>query len=118
MYPGSFYSKKGTGRLGDIGVAFNLLSGESHAFVVADVGPKKASLGEMSMALAESLGGQDVNPRNGTGSPKGNILYVMFPYSSRDNPWPLNKQEIQKIGEQLVESIGGPKSILTCSSNL
>ncbi|MEP4889610.1 MAG: hypothetical protein ABJV04_06255 [Aliiglaciecola sp.] len=116
VYPGKFYNKKGTGRLGDIGVAFNLKSGEHSAFVVADVGPKNASLGEMSMALAEGLGGNNVNPRNGAGAPKGDILYVLFPFSSRSYSWPLELDEIHKIGEELVGSIGGTASIMACAS--
>ncbi|GAB2675982.1 hypothetical protein [Aliiglaciecola aliphaticivorans] len=115
VYPGKFYSQKGTGKLGDIGVAFNLKSGESSAFVVADIGPSKASLGEMSMALAENLGGNNVNPRNGAGKPKGDILYLLFPYSSKTYPWPLELDEIHDIGSELIESIGGKQSILACS---
>ena len=32
------------------------------AAVVADIGPSNAKLGEMSIALAEKLGGKNVNP--------------------------------------------------------
>ncbi|GAA6183299.1 glycoside hydrolase family 75 protein [Aliiglaciecola sp. 2_MG-2023] len=118
VFPGKFYSKKGTGRLGDIGMAFNLKSGESSAFVVADVGPSNASLGEISMALAENLGGTNVNPRNGAGKPKGNILYVLFPYSSKKYPWPLDIEEIHSVGKELVESVGGAESLLACSASM
>lgn len=118
VYPGKFYSKKGTGRLGDIGIAINLETNDIQSFVVADVGPSNASLGEMSMALAEGLGGKNVNPRNGAGAPRGKILYVLFPYSSKQHPWPLTTEQIEQIGDELLESIGGQEQTLSCSTLL
>lgn len=118
VFPGSFYKKKGTGRLGDLGYAFNLASGDASPFVIADIGPRKANLGEMSIALAEGVGGKNVNPRNGAGLPAGKVLYVVFPYSSRSNPWPLTSGQIKQKSDELLKSVGGRESVVACESRL
>ena len=118
IFPGSFYKRKGTGQLGDLGYAFNLSTGDASPFVVADIGPQNAKLGEISIALAEGIGGKNVNPRNGHGVPEGNILYIIFPYSSKSNPWPLTNDEIRRASEAFLNSVGGRESVLKCESKL
>lgn len=61
LLPGCFYKRKGTGRLGDPGFAFNLSTGDASLFVVADIGPQNAKLGEISIALAEGIGGEELS---------------------------------------------------------
>jgi hypothetical protein len=118
VFPGSFYKKRGTGQLGDLGYAFNLSTGDASPFVVADIGPQDAKLGEISIALAEGLGGKNVNPRNGEGIPEGNILYIVFPYSFRSNAWPLTNDEIKRASEAFLNSVGGRETVLKCQSKL
>jgi hypothetical protein len=118
VFPRSFYKMKGTGRLGDVGYAFNLSGGESSPFVVADIGPSSAKLGEISIALAEVIGGVDVSPKDGSGLPPGKILYVVFPYSSRITPWPLTKEQIKKTSEALLEAVGGEDAVRECGNKL
>ena len=116
VFPGSFYQMKGTGKLGDLGYAINLSTGEKTSFIVADIGPYKAKLGEVSIALAAGLGGKDVNPRNGAGAPRGEMLYVVFPYSSRKPSWPLSAGEIERRANNLLEQVGDIESILACQN--
>jgi len=104
VFPKSFYNKKGTGLLGDHGYAINLSNGKESTFIVADIGPTNAKLGEISIALAEALGGENPNPKNGRGVPTGEILYILFPYSVRKN---------NNIGN-LLESIGGIEALNKC----
>lgn len=111
VFPGNFYNEKGTGRTGDLGIAVNLATNQSTPFVVADVGPKDAELGEVSIKLAESLGGKNVNPRNGKGIPKGNFLYVVFPFSSQTYKWPLDSKELSKATDDLIATYGGLEAI-------
>ena len=43
----------GTGKLGVLGVARNLSTGETSPMIFADVGPRDHALGEVSVKLAE-----------------------------------------------------------------
>jgi hypothetical protein len=117
VFPGSFYRMTGTGRLGDLGYAINVSTGDSTAFVVADIGPSRADLGEVSIALAEALGGENPNPRNGAGMPEGEMLYVVFPFSSRNHPWPQSLAEIDRHAKALLTDVGGLESVLSCKSS-
>jgi hypothetical protein len=118
VFPGRFYKMKGTGRMGDLGYAINLKTGAKCPFVVAEVGPESATLGEMSIALAKALGGNDPNPRTGEGIPEGTILYVVFPNSSRDYPWPLSLSNIKDYSASLLEKVGGVEGAMACSDAL
>jgi hypothetical protein len=118
VFPGSFYRMKGTGRLGDLGYAINSSNGKTTPFVVADVGPRNAQLGEVSMALAEGLGGTNVNPRTGAGAPQCRMLYIVFPYSSRSHTWPLSVVEVERHTKSLLDEAGGIESIMACKSAL
>lgn len=118
VFPRKFYKKKGTGLLGDIGYALNLTSGETSPFVIADIGPTNASLGEISINLAERLGGDNVNPRNGAGAPKGDILYVIFPYSSNQYEWPIKASNLERATKSKILSQGGINDIKSCAEDV
>jgi hypothetical protein len=118
VFPGKFNQMKGTGKTGDIGFAINTTTGEKTSFVVADVGPPDASLGEVSIHLAEKLGGNNVNPRNGKGAPKGKFLYLVFPYSGDIYKWPLTPEKIDEAATNLLKQIGGEDAIKACVSKL
>ncbi|WP_261887513.1 glycoside hydrolase family 75 protein [Vibrio aerogenes] len=103
VFPKSFYDLKGTGYKGDLGYAYNLKTKKSSAFVFADIGPRQSPLGEMSIALAERLGGVNVNPRNGSGTPSGDILYIVFPSSSKDHRWPMTNTKLETTVKSMMQ---------------
>lgn len=110
VFPGAFYSIKGTGRFGDIGMARAIGTAFETAVIVADGGPTKAPLGEMSLALAVALGGRKSpppNPRTGAGSPKGTFQYMIFPGSASDPAWPRSFSDIDAEARALLSAAGG-----------
>ena len=115
VFPGSFYKMKGTGGLGDIGVAVNIQLEKMAPFVVADIGPSEAKLGEVSINLAERLSGNTVNPRTGTGAPKGDNLYILFPYSGWQHRWPLSYDEMARLTNWQLAKLGGLEKIIACA---
>jgi hypothetical protein len=114
VFPGAFEKMFGTGTFGDLGIVRNLKNGKESAFIVADRGPKNAPLGEVSIQLAENLGGISVNPRNGSGMPKGPFLYVLFPKTKSIAPWPISAATLNLQSNNLLSSIGGWANILSC----
>lgn len=118
VFPGQFNSKVGTGAVGDYGFALNLDNGKSSSFIVAEVGPPKAHLGEMSIYLGSALGGSDPNPRTGTGTPKGKIIYVVFPYTKATSGWPISNEAIDSTASELLKSIGGVEMLKSCANAL
>lgn len=102
--------------MGDLGYAVNIATGKVSAFIVAEVGPPNAELGEMSIALATALGGINPNPRTGAGVPKGKTIYVVFPKSRLVPAWPLTNAQIAANAERLLETIGGSAVIEACKS--
>jgi hypothetical protein len=107
VFPGGFYAIKGTGGWGDVVMARALATGAESAAIIADGGPTKAPLGEMSLRLAASLGGHNPNPRTGAGAPRGAFQYVVFPGSRRDPPWPRSLEDIQQQASALLQTIQG-----------
>ena len=107
VFPKDYFRAAGTGRLGDIGLAIHPVSGKSTPFVVADIGPNGAALGEVSMALASKISGRPVNPRNGSGAPQGKMVYIIFPDSSKKFPWPSSNQNMSAVLETLLVQAGG-----------
>jgi hypothetical protein len=118
VFPGKFFQEKGTGRMGDIGYAINLQNGKSSAFIVAEVGPPTAALGEMSIALAEALGGTNPNPRTGGGTPSGKIAYVVFSGSKLSPGWPVSQSDLKERAEKLLASVNGQTEITSCAGLL
>lgn len=107
VFPGAFNSLHGTGTLGDFVIVKNLTTGQMSAGIVGDIGPSGAPLGEISIALAESLGGSNPNPRNGAGAPPGINRYVVFPGSHASPAWPLTRDEITTKANALLDAAGG-----------
>lgn len=107
VFPGAFYAIKGTGRYGDLAMVRVIGTDFETAAIVADGGPTKAPLGEMSLALAVALGGTDPNPRNGKGAPKGKFEYVIFPGSATTPAWPRSFDDIDARARELLAEIGG-----------
>lgn len=107
VFPGAFYALAGTGAYGDLVVARKLGSPLESAAIVADGGPTKAPLGEMSLKLAVELGGTNPNPRNGHGAPRGEFQYVVFPRSRSAPPWRRTLTDIETSAATLLAAIGG-----------
>ncbi len=118
VFPGKFYKKSGTGLVGDYGFAINMDNGNSSSFVVADVGPSNAHLGEMSIALGAALGGESPNPRTGSGTPKGKIAYIVFPYTKATPKWPVEQSDINEKVTALLASNGGVEMLQACAETL
>jgi hypothetical protein len=77
------------------------------AAIVADGGPTDAPLGEISLSLAEALGGHNPNPRNGAGASVGLFQYVVFPRSRQRPPWRRTVADIAAQVQALLDAIGG-----------
>jgi len=116
VFPGAFFALRGTGNFGDLGAARQLESGKESPAIVADKGPRNAPLGEVSIRLAENLGGRNVNPRNGAGMPRGSFAYVVFPTSKSQPPWPVTAEQLQQRVQERLTAIGGWERILPCLS--
>lgn len=114
VFPGAFHRLPGTGTMGDLAVVRNLRNDMVSAAIVADVGPKNAPLGEVSIRLAEKLGGANVNPRNGAGMPRGPFLYVLFPKSRSAPAWPVTLEQIDGAAMMALSAIGGWERVLSC----
>jgi hypothetical protein len=114
VFPGAFNQLRGTGTLGDFGIVRNLRNGTIATAIVADIGPRSAPLGEVSIRLAEKLGGSQVNPRNGRGMPTGPFLYVMFPKSHATPKWPVTDETMNRLVDSRLASIGGWERLLAC----
>jgi hypothetical protein len=114
VFPGAFMALSGTGGYGDLAMV-RLLSGEKQSpAVVADGGPREAPLGEVSIALAENLGGHNVNPRNGAGKPIGTFVYVIFPKSRFQPAWPVDPIEMERQAIARLSVLGGWDKIISC----
>lgn len=107
VFPGDFYAVAGTGRYGDLAVARVVGQEQAVAAIVADGGPSKAPLGEISLALATALGGKHPNPRTGAGAPRGLFEYVIFPGSAGKPPWPRTLDDINAAAEARLRVLGG-----------
>ena len=114
VFPGKLNMLKGTGTVGDFGFAFNLDSGKSSAFIVAEVGPTDAKLGEMSIALGVALGGNP-NPRTGAGKPGGTNVFIVFPHSRMKPAWPISNADIANKVNVLLEQAGGLEMLKSCA---
>lgn len=116
VFPGPFNAKAGTGRLGDVGVAYQSSTHKFSTFIVADIGPNEP-LGEASIALLKALGGSSPNPRNGAGVAAGVTVYVLFPksVSQRQKRWPASNADIASQANGLLAAIGGPDVLKACA---
>lgn len=118
VFPKQFYLTKDTGTLGDLGYVINLSNGKTSPFIVAEVGPPDATLGEMSIALAKALGGENPNPRTGAGTPKGKLVFIVFPKSKSSPSWPLSLDDINNKVKTLMNDNHGTEAISACTEKL
>lgn len=110
VLPSGFTSLPHVARPGDVGFAAHLASGMTTSFIVGDTGGGSgAKLGEGSIALFTALGGQNPNPRNGSGVPTGKVQYILFPGSRRPGPaiWSRTNQDIHDQVMGLLSSTPG-----------
>ena len=107
VFPTDFLKIEGVGGFGDLAMARNLSNGRISWAIVADQGPVGHPLGEISLCLAENLGGVNVNPRNGDGIAPGLVQYIVFPDSRLDPPWPQPTEALEMTVHGLLASIGG-----------
>ena len=114
VFPGGFMKVAGSGRLGEIGMARNMSTGETSPMILADVGEPDQHLGEVSIKLAENLGGHDVSPRNGRGTARGPFAYVLFPGSGAAPPWPLTMEQLQQRADTELAKVGGWPAVVSC----
>ncbi len=114
VFPGEFHALAGTGSMGDFVFARNLQNDKVSVAIVADVGPSGEHLGEVSIRLAENLGGANVNPRTGSGMPKGPFLYVLFPKSRLTPAWPVSAETIAEKAHALLAAAGGWERVMPC----
>jgi hypothetical protein len=115
VFPGQFHALKGTGSMGDFAVVRNLKNDKVSVAIVADVGPSDAALGEVSIRLAENLGGANINPRNGNGMPKGPFLYVLFPKSREHPTWPVAADAMEQKALMALSAAGGWDRLMPCA---
>ena len=118
VFPGAFRKLKGTGDMGDLGFALNTANGKASAFLVADAGPSDAKLGEMSIALATALGGNNPNPRTGSGAPSGKIVFMVFPGSRQKPAWPVSAAPLAAESKRLLDQAGGMAALADCKDAL
>ena len=107
VFPADFLKIDGVGGFGDLTMVRNLSNGQVSWAVVADQGPAGHPLGEISLRLAESLGGVNVNPRNGDGIAPGALQFVIFPNSRLDPPWPQTAEALEGAARRLFAQLGG-----------
>ena len=123
VFPTGFMEIKGAGGMGDFGVAIAATADgkrryRSPAIVADSGGGAEPPLGEVSVYLANALGGKNVNPRNGAGQPKGPFVHVIFPGTKLSPAWPLTKQQIQDRSEGLLKTVGGWAAVEYCKRTL
>jgi len=114
VLPYQFLKMQDIGAIGNFGYAVNLDTGAKSPFLIADVGPTNAPLGEVSIALATALGGENPNPRTGSGVPQATFLFFIFPHSTQRQEWPLTPEAIKAQADHLVESVGGLNAAINC----
>ena len=114
VFPGAFHALAGTGTMGDLAMVRNLRNDAVTAAIVADGGPRNAPLGEVSIRLATKLGGVNVNPRNGSGMPRGPFLYALFPRTRSTPKWPVADDAIEGGAKAALAAMGGWDRLLPC----
>jgi hypothetical protein len=110
VIPTGFTTLPHVARPGDVGFATHLATGMTTSFIVGDSGGGSgAKLGEGSIALFAALGGQNPNPRNGSGAPTGKIQYIIFPGSRRSGGgiWPRSNDDIHQQAMELLANTSG-----------
>jgi hypothetical protein len=117
VFPPGFIKIDGTGFIGDVAVARSADGKHTSAAIVGDSGGAKNSpLGEISIRLAENLGGKNVSPRtvakNLLGGP---VTMVVFRQSYFAPKWPVTNQALQDRTDALLRKLGGWEAIDACT---
>lgn len=107
VFPSDMYRVKGTGNLGDYMIALALANGTDCSGIVADIGPAGALPGEVSISLASTLAGRPVAARSGAGKPGGTFIFVVFPGSRTNPPWPVSRSKMDERVRGLLAQLGG-----------
>jgi hypothetical protein len=116
VFPTGFGDLPGVGWMGDFAMARSKDKLRKSAAIIADSGGGPTPpLGEISVKLANVLGGKNVDPRNGAGQPQSPITYVVFPNTRRTPVWPVSANVIDQRGNALLASIGGWSAIDACT---
>lgn len=107
VFPATFLDIEGVGGFGDLAMARSLANGRFSWAVVADQGPAGHPLGEISLRLAENLGGMNVDPRNGDGIAPGAVQFMVFPGSRLDPAWPQTPAALEAAAAESFRKVGG-----------
>lgn len=107
VFPADFLKIEGVGGFGDVAMTRHLGTSKISWAVVADQGPAANPLGEISLRLAEDLGGMRVNPRDGNGIAPGPVQFVLFPNSRLEPPWPQTAKRLERTARRLLREVGG-----------
>ena len=89
---------RGGAKLGDLAAVVNLKNGRIAYAIFADSGPR-GKIGEGSAALGNALGRK--------GHEDLDLLYVVFPGSHKQPPWPVSLATIDRDGASLFSQWGG-----------
>lgn len=90
-------------RLGDLCILNHTTLNKPVVAIVGDLCPFTERLGEMSIAAAVLLGGQNVSPRTGVDFPvKSTLRFVLFKDSRPDPLWPLTGERLQAMLPDLI----------------
>ena len=89
---------RGGAKLGDLAAVVNLKNGRIAYAIFADSGPR-GKIGEGSAALGNALGRK--------GREDLDLLYVVFPGSHKQPPWPVSLATIDREGASLFSRWGG-----------
>jgi len=116
VLPAPFHATEGMGRAGDLGYAFDLETGRSTPFVIADEGPVEP-LGEASIAFWQALTSVAPNARDGSGLPADPVAVVVFPGSGAEARlgWPLRLSTLGEAADRLLAGFGGSEALRACA---
>ena len=64
--------------------------------------------------LGESLGGSNVNPRNGSGLPRRRLAYTVFPGSNSNPAWPVSGNDLDARAQALLSGVGAWSRVKSC----
>jgi hypothetical protein len=98
--------------MGDMAYVYNPTTKRGSYAIVADEGPD-GLLGEGSIYLASALGIANTNPRDG-GLVGEAVQYIVFPRSGLGNGRHRSLIEIEQVGKEKMQNIGGEMAILRC----
>jgi hypothetical protein len=95
-------------RLGDLCLLWHSRLNIRTVAIVADTCPVSEPLGEMSIAAATNIGGQNVSPITGVDLPKnGTVHCVIFKDSRPKLVWPITDDFVQSFHDLLEARLSG-----------